>query len=239
VRLDIQAAIRRCVGLSSQEILAWAIETYWPSIVMSSSFQTSSLPLLHMVSRIKPQIRIYFLDTGYHYPETLAFKQVLRERWKLNVIDLRGEPDARGDACVAAEPLYRTNPDKCCHHHKVEPMLRVLRDTRAWITGFRREQNAQRSQTDVVECAPNGLIRINPIYNWTARDVHRYIKEHDLPTHPLLEQGYLSVGCAPCTRAVKPGEHERAGRWTGTDKTECGLLGALVHLEKTRHAKCT
>ena len=164
-----------------------------------------------------------FIDTGYHFPETLAFRDQLIEQLGLNVQVIQ-----RAEALVDrndkdGRPLYLRDPELCCYVHKVEVIQRALADLDAWISGIRRDQTANRSQAQPIEQLANGKYKINPLVAWTKRDLWTYIHNHDLPTHPLLSQGYLSVGCAPCTRPVQMGEDERAGRWVGSDKTECGL----------------
>lgn len=221
--LDLELLNARFEAAPPREILEWAIERYWPAITMSSSFQTQSIPLLHMIAQIKPELPIYFLDTGYHFPETLHFKDMLQKRLGLNIVILQKEQIAANEDAQPGEPLYRTDPDKCCFINKVEPMRKVLQNMRAWITGIRREQTAQRAQANILELQSNGLVKINPLLNWTKQDLWQYIRDHNLPLHPLFAKGYLSVGCVPCTGPVSPGEGERAGRWPGTDKTECGL----------------
>ena len=206
-----------------QEILEWAIREYGDDIAMSCSFQTQSMPLLHMATRIKPDIRIFFLDTGYHFWETLEFRERIQHEWNLNVIDLRRDP--RWD--VFARPIARTlpfnDPNLCCYIHKVQPMQRAVNSVWAWISGIRRDQTAERAHAKILELQDDGLIKVNPLLNWTSADVNRYITEHDLPAHPLLEKGYRSIGCAPCTVAVGDSDSDRAGRWAGRGKTECGL----------------
>ncbi|HRQ22447.1 MAG TPA: phosphoadenylyl-sulfate reductase [Anaerolineales bacterium] len=206
-----------------QEILTWAIENYWPQIALSSSFQTQSMPLLHMISQIRRDTLIFFLDTGYHFWETLIFREKVASEWKLNVLDLYR--DARWDTFVRGQvrTLPLDDPNVCCFIHKVQPMQKALKDMRAWISGIRRDQTAARARAKILELQDNGLLKVNPMLNWTKADVQRYMEEHRLPTHPLFEQGYRSVGCAPCTTAVGVADDERAGRWQGRGKTECGL----------------
>ena len=206
-----------------QEILEWAIREYGDDIAMSCSFQTQSMPLLHMATRLKPDIRVFFLDTGYHFWETHEFRERIQHEWNLNVIDLRRDP--RWD--VFARPIARTlpfnDPNLCCYIHKVQPMQRAVNSVWAWISGIRRDQTEQRAYAKILELQDDGLIKVNPLLNWTSADVNRYITEHDLPAHPLLEKGYRSIGCAPCTVAVGDSDSDRAGRWAGRGKTECGL----------------
>jgi phosphoadenosine phosphosulfate reductase len=206
-----------------QEILAWAIDEFWPQIAMSSSFQTQSMPLLHMATQIRRDVLIFFLDTGYHFWDTLIFRERIASEWKLNVLDLYR--DTRWDVYARqnTRSLPVEDPDLCCYLHKVQPMQKALKDLKAWISGIRRDQTSERAKARILELQEDGLLKINPLLNWTKADVDAYIKEHDLPVHPLFEKGYRSVGCAPCTIAVGQNDNERAGRWVGRGKTECGL----------------
>ena len=210
-------------GKTPQEILTWAIDTFWPQVAMSSSFQTQSMPLLHMATRIRHDLLIFFLDTGYHFWDTLIFRERIAGEWRLNVLDLYR--DSRWDVFVRqnVRTLPLEDPDLCCYIHKVQPMQKAFKDLKAWISGIRRDQTKTRAQAKILELQDNGLLKINPLLNWTKEDVERYIHAHDLPSHPLLEKGFRSVGCAPCTQAVDQSEGDRAGRWAGRGKTECGL----------------
>jgi len=207
-----------------QEILAWAIGEFWPQIAMSSSFQTQSMPLLHMASRIRRDLLIFFLDTGYHFWDTLTFRERIASEWKLNVLDLYR--DSRWD--VFARQHTRTlpleDPDLCCYLHKVQPMQKALKDMKAWISGIRRDQTTVRARARILELQEDGLLKVNPLLNWTKADVDAYAQEHNLPVHMLSKIGFRSIGCAPCTVVVSPAEqNDRAGRWVGRGKTECGL----------------
>jgi phosphoadenosine phosphosulfate reductase len=206
-----------------QEIIQWAVNEFSSSIAMSSSFQTQSMPLLHMVAQIDPTVTIFFLDTGYHFWETLIFREQLAVEWKLNVFDLYRDP--RWDVFVLQNirRLPIDDPNLCCYLHKVEPMQKALKGVKAWISGIRRDQTEVRAHARILELQGDGLLKINPLLNWTNADVKKYAQEHQLPSHPLLEKGYRSVGCAPCTIAVGANDDERAGRWAGRGKVECGL----------------
>jgi phosphoadenosine phosphosulfate reductase len=208
---------------SPQEILSWAIDQFWPQIAMSSSFQTHSMPLLHMATRIRRDLLIFFLDTGYHFWDTLIFREQVASEWKLNVLDLYR--DSRWDTFARqhTRSLPLEDPDLCCFLNKVQPMQKALGDLNAWISGIRRDQTSVRAHARILELQPDGLLKVNPLLNWTRADVEAYIKEYNLPIHPLLPKGYRSIGCAPCTVAVGLNDDERAGRWTGRGKTECGL----------------
>ncbi len=212
------------------QILQWAADTFAPNLAVSTSFQTQSMPLLDMVRQIMPDIRVLFLDTGYHFWDTLTFRERVAHEWHLNVVDLYR--DSRWDSFVRdnIRTLPLQDPNLCCYLHKVQPMQKALGGLRAWITGIRRDQTAERAAARILELQSDGLVKINPLLNWTRLDIQRYSHEHGLPTHPLYEQGFRSVGCAPCTAAVGLGEDDRAGRWAGRGKTECGL-----HTELFRH----
>jgi len=206
-----------------QEIIAWAIDNFWPQIALSSSFQTQSVSLLHMTSQIKRDMLIFFLDTGYHFWETAIFREKLASEWKLNVLDLYR--DSRWDSFVKGQvrTLPLTDPNLCCFIHKVQPMQKAMHDMLAWISGIRRDQTPERAKAKILELQEDGLLKVNPLLNWKKADVENYMKEHKLPTHPLFEKGYRSVGCSPCTVAIGLNDDERAGRWQGRGKTECGL----------------
>jgi phosphoadenosine phosphosulfate reductase len=210
----------------AEEIVAWAAEQFGDGLAMSSSFQGQSLPLLHLVSRVAPRTPVVFLDTGFHFPETLAFRDRIVKAWGLNLVVARHQPDPGEDA-YARMDLHRQDPDLCCHIHKVEPMRRAMEGRSAWLSGVRRDQGPTRASLRVVETASEGMVRVHPMAAWTDRDVWRYVHEHGLPDHPLTAQGYLSVGCAPCTQPVQIGADPRSGRWPGQQKTECGLHTTL------------
>jgi phosphoadenosine phosphosulfate reductase len=203
---------------SAEQVLQWAITTFRDKVALTVSFGGGGVVLAHLVSRIDRRVPVLFLDTGFHFPETVAFKNGFVARYGLKLIELRPrfEPG----------PLYKTDPDRCCAIRKVEPMQRALAGFDAWITALRRDQSDTRRATEVLERhAVNGrtILKVMPLAHWTREDVWRYIREHDVPYHPLLDQGYSSIGCWPCTRPILAGESERAGRWSGTGKTECGL----------------
>ncbi len=215
---------------SPEEIIRWAAATFAPEVAVSTSFQTQSMPLLHMVTRIMPDIRVLFLDTGYHFWDTLTFRERIQHEWNLNVVDLGR--DSRWDVFVRdhIRTLPLEDANLCCYIHKVQPMQKALAGLRAWITGIRRDQTAERAHAQILELEGDDLLKVNPLLNWTKADIQRYRAEHDLPAHPLYERGYRSVGCAPCTVAVGAEDDDRAGRWAGRGKTECGL-----HTDLFRH----
>ena len=217
-----------------QEILKWAIDTFWPQIALSSSFQTQSVPLLHMASMIRRDILIFFLDTGYHFWETHMFREQLASHWQLNVLDLYR--DTRWDVFVRqrTRSLPVDDPNLCCFIHKVQPMQKALQEMKAWISGIRRDQTSVRAQAKILELQDDGLLKVNPLLNWTKADITKYSKEYRLPAHPLFQRGYRSIGCSPCTIAIGVNDDERVGRWSGRGKVECGL-----HTQMFQHKDVT
>jgi phosphoadenosine phosphosulfate reductase len=220
-----------------QQIIQWAVDTFWPQVALSSSFQTQSVPLLHMASLIRHDILIFFLDTGYHFWETLMFQEQLASHWQLNVLSLYRA--ARWDEFVRERirSLPLEDPNLCCFIHKVQPMQRALQDMQAWITGIRRDQTTVRANAKILELQEDGLLKINPLLNWTKEDVKQYTKQYRLPAHPLLQRGYRSIGCSPCTVAVGIGDDERAGRWAGRGKVECGLHTSMFKHKDVEEVK--
>lgn len=195
------------------EVIAWAVESFGPRLTLASSFQ--DVVVLDLATAVDPGIEIVFLDTGAHFPETLAFVQEMRDLYELNLVVLRPGPEAQEWSCGSA---------RCCELRKVAPMQAHLARRDAWMTGLRRAEAETRAAAPVVSLDPAfGVVKINPLASWTDDDVAAYVSDHDLPVHPLQDHGYRSIGCAPTTRPVGLEEHARAGRWSGTDKTECGL----------------
>jgi phosphoadenosine phosphosulfate reductase len=230
--LDIPLLNARFEGAAAEEILAWAWETFGSTALVSSSFQTQSVPLLHLVSRVCPEMPVIFIDTGFHFPETLTFRDRLQATYHLNVMVLRPTMTQSELFQQYGEGLYRRDPDLCCYINKVSPMQWAVSRAKAWISGVRRDQTANRQAMKVLEPQASGLLQIHPLLNWTKDDVRAYHQAHDLIVHPLYHLGYVSVGCAPCTRPVFFGENERAGRWADSEKNECGL-----HLDWTEEGQ--
>ncbi len=224
---ELSALSKDFESASPQEIIRWAVDTFCPHIVLSSSFQTQSVPLLHMVKEIKPNMRVFFLDTGMHFWDTLIFREHIQKIWKLDVVDLRPDEKWRTVLRHFGSDLPETDPNLCCYIRKVQPMQKAMDGVSAWITGIRRDQTENRARSEILEYKRNGLLRIAPFLSWTLDDVFDYIAQNDLPRHPLPVDHYPSIGCKPCTRAIQPGEAPRSGRWTGKSKTECGLHTAM------------
>jgi phosphoadenosine phosphosulfate reductase len=217
-------ASRRLERATPQEIIAWAVERFFPRLTMATAFGAEGCVLLHMLAQIEPNVRVFNLDTGYQFPETLELRDRIAERYGIEVEMIR--PDTSVDEYETGHggPLYVSNSDQCCYDRKIVPLRRALVGYDAWITAIRADQSLHRAVAQVVSRDPKfDLIKVNPLLTWTKRDVWAYIVTNDVPYNPLHDRGYSSIGCWPCTRAVAQGEGERAGRWAGHAKTECGL----------------
>ena len=197
------------------------------SLFATSSFQTHSLPLLHILSRWDRTLPVYFLNTGYHFPETLAFRDRVTKAFGLNLVELRSPTPKNLQRDQRGLLYYASEPDQCCFMNKVQPLEPILERMDVWISGIRARQNANRRAMALEEPSGQGALRYHPMLAWSDRMIFRYIHLHDLPPHPLQAAGYPSVGCEPCTRRVEGGE-ARGGRWFGLKKTECGLHVDLV-----------
>lgn len=207
------------------EIIRWAVKEFAPKFAMTSSFGPESGVLLHMASQVDPEIPVLFLETGYHFPETIEYKNKLVKLFGLkNAIDLRANSERRAKLIAENDNVpYGKNPDLCCQINKVEPLDAALKNYSAWMSGIRRHQTDFRKSVRIVELYEGDMYKISPLVNMNSRDTWWYLKEHEIPQHPLYEKGYLSIGCWPCTRPIQAGDDERSGRWAGKSKKECGI----------------
>lgn len=204
------------------EILRAALAEHRGHIALVSSFGAESAVLLHLAAQVDPSVPVLFLDTGQHFGQTLDYRKTLTAKLGLtDVRDLRPQYQDLATQDPSAN-LYKTSTDACCNIRKVLPLNRALADFDAWITGRKRFQASSRLRLSVVE-ATDGKIKFNPLANGSKADLDAYAAEHDLPAHPLVAFGYPSIGCWPCTNAVEEGDDVRAGRWAGSEKTECGI----------------
>ncbi|HZC67710.1 MAG TPA: phosphoadenylyl-sulfate reductase [Nitrospirales bacterium] len=207
-----------------QDVLAYAIGTYFPDIVLASSFGAEDVVLIDMAHRINPKTPILYLDTDFLFKETYETRDRLIQKYGITPIQVKSllTPDQQAEKL--GDKLWERRPDECCNQRKVEPLTRVLKSYKAWITGIRREQSPTRANAKLVEWDPKfELVKFNPLAKWKWQDVWTYIKLYEVPYNPLHDQNYPSIGCTYCTRPVQPGEDPRAGRWAGFAKTECGL----------------
>jgi phosphoadenosine phosphosulfate reductase len=211
-------------GASAAEILRRATGWFPGRIVLTCSWQRTSSVLVHLIASERLDVRIVEVDTGLLFPETHEVRDRLIERFGITVETLRPRRTVSEQAIDQGSELWLRDPDACCGLRKVEPLERALTSADAWVSGLRRASGGERSTVRPFAFdEKRELIKVAPLWQWTSEDVEAYCAEHDLPVHELHAQGYPSIGCIPCTRAVAPGEDERAGRWAGTTKTECGL----------------
>ncbi len=210
-----------------QQVLTWAIDTYSPKVLMATAFGAEGCAILAMLSEIitdTSQVRLINLETGYQFQETLDLRERIREKYGIEVEYVRAEESVEAMEARFGGAIYGTDPDTCCRIRKIEPLKRTVVGYNAWISAIRREQTHARKGAGVVEWDSKfQLAKVNPLANWTKRDLWNYLLENDVPYNPLHDQGYPSIGCQPCTKRVGEGEDERSGRWQGLVKTECGL----------------
>lgn len=209
---------------SAEVVLRWALREFGPDVALATGFGAEGCVLIRMLSEIDRNARIFYLDTDLLFPETYELIGVLEARYGVCFEQRTSRLSLTAQAASYGERLWERDPDVCCRLRKVEPLREILSGLRAWITAIRRDQTQARTGARVVERDRKfDLIKINPLAAWSSRDVWRYIKEHDVPYNPLYDRGYNSIGCQPCTTLVQIGENDRAGRWRGIAKTECGL----------------
>lgn len=194
---------------------------------VSSSFQTHSLPLLHLVSRFDKEIPVYFINTGFHFPETIEFRYQIEQLFGLTIMDAVSPVSKTGQRDENGKFFFVQNPDHCCYLNKVLPMEPVIEQHDIWINGVRRDQTKFRSLLNEEEIMSEGKMRYHPMLDWTSKMIWQYRKEFNLPEHPLEAKGFLSVGCLPCTRSVED-SNLRDGRWAGMSKEECGIQTEFV-----------
>lgn len=212
------------------DIIRWAVETFRPTVALTSSFGVDSAALIHMALQVDPRIEIRTVDTGVLFPETYAFMETLKQRFRLNLVVTKSRLNVAQFLREHAGDVPGT-PGFCCEQYKVETMERALTGLRGWITGVMRTDAPTRASTPVAQLLSNGITKIAPIATWNAKQIHAYMTAHALPYHPLWAQGYTSIGCWPCTQKPSDPNDPRSGRWAGQDKTECGIhdIGKLPH----------
>src|SRR5256714_7654327 len=226
---DWQVISNEFEAAAPEAVLRWAIEEFSPDVALASGFGAEGCALVAMLSAIKPVgagsgMRIFYLDTELLFPETYALRDQLEVRYGFQFERRATSLSISDQAAEYGERLWEREPDLCCRLRKVEPLTEMLKGMRAWVTAIRRDQSPARAATSVVERDKQfGLVKINPLAAWSARDVWNYIAKNDVPYNSLHDHGYPSIGCVPCTTPVQIGEMSRAGRWRGTRKSECGI----------------
>jgi phosphoadenosine phosphosulfate reductase len=222
--IDWEQASRELTGASPQEILRWAVEAYHPRLTMATAFGPEGCAIIHMLSEIEPKVRVFNLDTGYQFSETLELRDRIAARYGIEVELVRPDTTVAEYEAMNGGPLYVKNSNQCCHDRKIVPLRRAVEGYDAWISSIRADQSIHRAKASVVGWdAKFNLVKVNPLLSWTHRDVWAFVVANKVPYNPLHDQGYPSIGCWPCTKSVVPGGEEREGRWAGQAKTECGL----------------
>ena len=223
---EIAAANRELAGASPQEILRWAVARFHPRLLMATAFGAEGCCVIHMLADIEPGVKFINLETGYQFPETLELRERIKDRYGIVVEYVYPEQTVAEYEHEHGGPLHGLRPDQCCHDRKIRPLRRALERLAplAWISAIRKDQTTDRGRADVVQWDPKfNLVKVNPLLNWTKKDVWAFVTKHDVPYNPLHDRDYPSIGCWPCTRPVRDGEDDRSGRWDGKEKRECGL----------------
>ncbi len=211
------------------DILRWAWDRFGKRAAIGTSFQGAGLVMIHHAVRENIPLPVFTLDTQLLFPETLELKRRLEAFFELPIESLLPDQTPEEQEAELGPELWKTHPDTCCSLRKVVPLQRKLEDLAVWITGLRRQQSEGRQKTQILELyhfdvlRDQYILKLNPMANWSREAVWAYMKEHNIPYNPLHDRGYRSIGCWPCTRATGANENERAGRWTGFDKSECGI----------------
>ncbi len=224
LRVELEAASGDLESATPQQILRWAVERFAPRFTMATAFGPEGMTLIHMLAEIAPDTPIFNLDTGYQFAETLELRERVMQRYGIEVRMCRPELTVEQYESLHGGPVYQTDPDRCCRERKISLLRPAIAGMHAWASAIRRDQSLDRARAPIVGWdAKFQLVKVSPLANWTKKDVWDLIIKNDIPYNPLHDQGYPSVGCWPCTRSVLMGEDERAGRWSGFQKTECGL----------------
>jgi phosphoadenosine phosphosulfate reductase len=209
---------------SAGDVLGWAAGTFGEHLIVASNMQDAVL--VELAAKARPGVDVLFLDTGYHFAETIGTRDAVEAVYGVRMVNARAEASVAEQDAAEGKDLFGREPDRCCFLRKVVPLQTTLSGYDAWVTGVRRVEAPTRANTPLVTFDEKfGLVKINPIAAWSDEDMDAYIAEHNVLVNPLVDAGYPSIGCAPCTRKPQPGEDKRAGRWAGRAKTECGLHG--------------
>lgn len=221
---ELSETSQRLETASPREILRWAVSRFAPRFTMATAFGPEGMTIIHMLAEIAPDTPILNLDTGYQFPETLELRERVKQRYGIEVELKQPELTVEEYERVNGGPMHKTDPTRCCMDRKIRQLHDAARGMHAWASGIRRDQSPDRASAPIVGWDRKfNLVKVSPLANWSKSDVWKLIAEQDIPYNPLHDQGYASVGCQPCTRALLFGEDERAGRWSGFAKTECGL----------------
>lgn len=222
--VDLAEINHQLQNASPQDVIRWAVERFHPRLTMATAFGAEGCAIIHMLSEIEPGVRVFNLDTGYQFKETLELRDRIAEKYGIEVEMVRPDTTVEQYEAIHSGPLYETHPDRCCHDRKILQLRRAIVGYDAWLSAIRGDQTKDRANTPKVGWDKKfNLVKINPLLDWTKKEVWTYIVQNNVPYNPLHDAGYPSIGCWPCTRPVNDGEDDRAGRWAGKAKTECGL----------------
>jgi phosphoadenosine phosphosulfate reductase len=209
---------------SPELILHWAFESFGSGVAVSSAFGAEGMVVIDIAHGLRRPFRVFTLDTEFLFPETYNLMDQIEQRYSVTIEKIYSLTSIKEQERTYGPELWTRDPDRCCNLRKVEPLRRKLSELTAWVTSIRRDQTVDRAYAGKIEWDEKfGLVKINPIADWSSKQVWQYIREHEIPYNPLHDRGYPSIGCTHCTRAVRPGEDARAGRWSGFSKKECGL----------------
>jgi phosphoadenosine phosphosulfate reductase len=221
---DLARASDALEAAEPPEIIRWAAEQYGDRLTMATAFGPEGCAIIHWLATVAPRTHVFNLETGYQFQETLELRDRLARRYGIEVVLERPATTVEEYERIHGGPLHRTDSNRCCADRKIAVIERVLERFDAWMSGIRRDQSSDRALSPIVGWDRKfGVVKISPLANWTKAKVWDLIVRENIPYNPLHDQGYISIGCWPCTRAITAGEDERAGRWSGTAKTECGL----------------
>lgn len=222
-RKKVDSLKKEFIDRDVSEIIYLSFEEFGEDLAMTTAFGYSGILLMSFIKETVPDLPIYFIDTRFHFKETIDLMNKIKNEWKLNIHHLY--PNFREEELnrIIGKKTYTTNPDICCHYRKVMPLLKILESKSAWLSAIRRDQFRTRAKIEVIEIDSRGMIKINPMWNWSKDKVWFYIKKHNFPYNPLHDKNFPSIGCKPCTSPIKEGDDERKGRWKGLEKKECGI----------------
>ena len=224
MRADLERMKLLAESLKPEKVLAWAFSTYGEDVALATGMGVEGMALLDMAHRINPHVKVFTGDTEFLFPETYDLIDRVEARYGINVDRLYSELTPDDQEAAYGKALWESDPDQCCNLRKVEPLRRKLETLDAWVTAIRRDQTAARAAIRKIDWDPKfDLVKISPLADWTREEVWRYVLENHVPYNPLHDRNYPSIGCTHCTRAILPGESQRAGRWSGSGKVECGL----------------
>lgn len=221
---DLEHDSQRLESATPQEILQYAIDRFAPRFTMATAFGPEGMTLIHMLAELDPKTPIFNLDTGYQFAETLQLRETVKERYGIEIELKKPDTTVEQYEAINGGPVYKTDPNRCCFDRKLRVLHEAARGMHAWASAIRRDQSTDRARVPIVGWDNKfQLVKISPLANWTKKEVWKLIADQKIPYNPLHDKGFPSVGCWPCTRSISMGEDERAGRWSGFEKKECGL----------------